>query len=475
MSKTRTVSALLAAEDSGSDVLFERLYGSNAFLWPIARWPIARALSQAEVKLELRAGKPATKAQILQRVARLALPNPASADKVPSAEHLFMVSGTTHADARRGVGNWLSDDFAEALGGRAAVIQDAPFDILTPRAKRPANPRTWTYSQASARIWRAAQATPLSDVQRERATQALSGMFDLFGPLLSQDLRQRLVGQIIPLLELTPHAEAEFIALLDRAQPQTIYMQMAAYGDRSNLIRIAHDRGISVAELQHGWIGEAHAAYNFGRAFVDSEMASSLPDTLLTFGHYWGKDLSFPGRIVPVGKPPLEATSLSAPSYDSRQRRLLVISSEYETGKLIEAVTLLRQHLPDEWELVLRPHPAERADAEVLFEQALSHGAVLDPMVDLNASLSASRAVVGMTSTVLFEALPFNINVGVIETDLAKYYANAATFPNRLDDEASYSAFAKTIQRPPVTQQSEIDDMWHPNPVSTFLTEISGR
>lgn len=84
MSKTGTVSALLAAEDSGSDVLFERLPGSSAFLWPIARWPIARALAQAEVKLELRASKPATKAQVLQRVARLALPNPASADNVSS-------------------------------------------------------------------------------------------------------------------------------------------------------------------------------------------------------------------------------------------------------------------------------------------------------------------------------------------------------------------------------------------------------
>ncbi|KUF08603.1 hypothetical protein [Leucobacter sp. G161] len=475
MSKTGTVSALLAAEDSGSDVLFERLSGSSAFLWPIARWPIARALAQAEVKLELRASKPATKAQVLQRVARLALPNPASADNVSSVEHLFVVSGTTHADAPRGVGNWLSDDFSQALGERAAVVQDAAFDILTPRVKRPANPRTWTYSQASARIWRAAQASPLSDTQRERATQALSGMFDLFGPLLSQDLRQRLLGQILPLLELTPHAEAEFIALLDQAQPRAIYMQMAAYGDRSNLIRVAHDRGISVAELQHGWIGAAHAAYNFGRAFFDSELTSSLPDTLFTFGQYWGKDLSFPGRIVPVGKPPLETTCLSAPSYDARQQRLLVISSEYETGKLIEAVTLLKRHLPDEWEVVLRPHPAERADGVVRFEEALSHGAVLDPMVDLNASLSASRAVVGMTSTVLFEALPFNINVGVIETDLAKYYANAATFPNRLDDEASYCAFARAIQRPPVTRKSEIDDMWHPNAVATFLTEVSGR
>ena len=201
MTQTATVRTLLSVEDSGSDVLFERLQGTDIFIWPLARWPIARALAQTEVKLELRGTASASKAQILKRVARLMLPNPKSSDRLGAAEHLFIVSGTTHGASHRGLQNWLSDSFAGALGARAAVVQDAAFDIVTPRAQRPANRRTWTYSQAMARIWRATQAQPLTAAQREHAVLVLSRIFDLFGAALAPQLREHLLGQIIPLLE----------------------------------------------------------------------------------------------------------------------------------------------------------------------------------------------------------------------------------------------------------------------------------
>lgn len=475
MTQTATVKALLSVENSGAEVLFEQLQGTSAYIWPLARWPIARALAQTESKLELRGTAPASKLQILNRVARLALPNPQSSDRIEPTEHLFVVSGTTRGDADRGTGNWLSDAFAQALGSRAAVVQDASFDILTPRAQRPANPRTWTYSQASARIWRASQERPLDSDQRAHARLVLSGIFDLFGAALSPGLRERLLGQIIPLLERAPHAESEFVSLLDRVSPRRIYLQMAAYGDRSNLIRIAHARGIAVSELQHGWIGPAHAAYNFGRAFQSTDLASSLPDTLLTFGTYWGKDLKFPGRIVPVGKPSLERAASDANALSTREARLLVVSSEYETQRLIDAAIILRRSLPASWKVAVRPHPAERPAAVKLFERALEHGVELDPILDLNASLLASRAVVGMTSTVLFEALAFGVTVGVVETDLAKHYASADAFPNRLHEEESFIAFVEKLENPPVSRQIGVDDIWQPEAVAAFLAEANAE
>lgn len=261
--------------------------------------------------------------------------------------------------------------------------------------------------------------------------------------------------------------------MLDRVKPRRIYLQMAAYGDRSNLIRLAHDRGIGVAELQHGWIGGAHAAYNFGRVFDQTELTRSLPDTLLAFGDYWGRELRFPGHIVPTGKPSLEHAARDARALSKREPRVLVVSSEYETQRLVDTVCLLKRHLPNHWQVVLRPHPAERAEAVELFAEALAQGALLDPIVDLNASLLASRAVVGMTSTVLFEALPFGVTVGVVETDLGRYYASANVFPNRLTDEASIVSFVETIEHPPAPRQVDIDDIWRPNAVAAFLAEAN--
>lgn len=469
MNETPSVRALLDVEDAAPDVLFERVPGSDAYLWPLARWPIARALAEAHVNVVGHASKRPGRTQVLKRVARLALPNPMSSDRLRTqTDHLFIVTGTTRTTAERGVGNWLSDSFAEALGDRAAVVQDAPVDVVTPRPERPANPRTWTYAPAISRIWRATQRSPLTATDQERVVGHLDRIFDLFAHHLAEPVRERLVREVLPLANRTAHADAEFAALLDRTRPRRIYMQMAAYGDRSSLIRLAHERGIEVAELQHGWIGASHAAYNFGRAVRSTELGSSFPDTLLTFGDYWGRRLRFPGDIVPVGKPLLERAASEAPPFAERPERLLVISSVHEREKLIAAVRSLQRHLPESWDIALRPHPSERADAAELFAELLAEGIALDSEPDLNASISRSRALVGMTSTVLFEALPFGVRIGVIETGLAEHYADASVFPERLHDEGSFATFARTVQNSAPAGRTELDDIWLPGSVAAF-------
>lgn len=477
MNETTTVRALLDLENTRADVLFERVAGSEALLWPLARWPIASALASAQLRVTGHSAVdvPGNKLYFLRRMIREALPNGGSSDRLRDpVNHLFVVTGTTRTTASRGVGNWLSDRLAESLEEQAVVVQDAAFDRLTPRSERPANPRTRTFAPALARVRDRVKTAPPPESATHRAEQALTKTFSLLGAELPEAAQAGIRQQVTARIAQLPYVEAEFSSLLDRVRPRRIYMQSAAYGERSNLIRIAHERGIEVAELQHGWIGASHAAYNYGAAFTESELTSSLPDTLLTFGEYWGRSLRFPGRIVPIGKPLLEEAARSALPYRDRSRRLLLVSSVYERERLVQVALSLRRLLPSSWSIALRPHPSEQADATELFAEALAGGVILDEHLDVNASVASSRAVVGMVSTVLFEALPFRVHIAVIETDLARHYAGAEVFPQRLDGEISLTRFTERLVSGAEPAPGETAALWQPDSVARFL-EFAAR
>ncbi len=473
MSDTVIIRALLDLEDSGFDLLFTKVPGTQAYLWPLARWPIANALASAQLKVVGPAGPSQTFVPFdyLRLVARELLPNPRSVDRLRAeVEHLFIVGGGTHTSAPLGIGNWLSDAFAQALGDQAAVVQEDVLDFhLTRRKSRPANPRTWTKDPVATRVGRAAKGHPLDASQRERVIGFLEAIFSRLGGLLEPSQHDGIIQEVLKRASRVRYDEVEFSSILDRLRPRRIYLEEAAYGHYAGYNRLAHERGIEVAELQHGWIGASHAAYNYGQAWFDSPLTSSLPDTLLTFGEFWSEELRIPARSVPVGKPLLEFSANGARGYLERQPRLLLVSSVYETEKLIAAGVLLKRLLPDFWEVALRPHPSERANTELIFADALSHGVTIDREVDVNVSISCSRAVVGIVSTVLFEALPFNVHIGVIETDLAEFYAGNNIFPERLDDEGSFSKFVNAIcsvEAPPGESGRAI---WQPKSVEGFL------
>lgn len=469
MSEIVTVRALLKIEDASPDILFERAPGSRAFLWPLMRWPLAAAISAQNLNVKAVPGK--VNQDLRLRISRR-LPNRHSSDRLDTnVEHLFIVSGTT-LDRKFGKSeNWLCDAFAEPLGGAAAVVQDSPFHALTPRNERPKNPRTWSFEPAALRVLQHTQLTPYPAASLSQLKHILDQILEPFNGLLNETWRQKVINEVTYRVVRLRPAEAEFSKLLDRTEPRRIYMQTAAYGDRSNFIRIAHERNIEVIELQHGWIGASHAAYNFGRAMMNTELTSSLPDTLFTFGEYWGQDLRFPGRVVAIGKPSLERTAREAAPYAERPNRLLLISSIYEVDLLTAVALRLKERLPSSWEIALRPHPSERASAPELFAEAIRSGIELDQESDVGASIVRSRAVVGLVSTVLYEALPLAVHIGVIDTELSTHYSNSSVFPRRLNDESSIIDFAELAVSGEEPGDGVTRSFWHPDPVESFLAE----
>lgn len=473
MSRTHTTRAILDLEDEAPEFLFERVPETNAYLWPLARWPLAATLSAQNLHVKAAsAWRPQGIQELRLRVGRK-MGNPFSSDRIfDPVENLFIGSGTSRARQNRRISNWLMDYYAIPLASRAIVVRDAALTRMTPLRDRPYNPRTMTFDPALRRVLRETQLHPLPSPVIEQVTCTLKLILGRFGELLNAESRSKVIRQVLRRVHRVVPAEQEFIDLLDRVTPERIFMQTAAYGDRSNFIRIAHERDIPVIELQHGWIGSSHAAYNFGRAFFGSELTSSLPDTLFTFGDYWGKHLQFPGKIISIGKPVLESTAKKAPPFEQRNNRLLIVSSMLETSKLIYFAELLRSELPPSWEVAIRPHPRERSSAEELFASALARGVVLDDASEVSTSLARSRAVVGMVSTVLYEALPFGVHIAVIDTKLSTHYSDKSLFDTEISDDASTRDFAVRIQSPQAPSSVSSDHVWKPNAVRNFLEYV---
>lgn len=473
MAETQGMRALLDLEDSAPDILREVVPSTGDAFWPLLRWPLTRVVAEADINTVVTPGR-RTRLQAVMGQIRTRMPDRRSSNaSAIRAEHLFVVHGGTRIPGPAGTTNWLVDDFAAALGDRASVVQDLAFDRWTPKAERPRLDRTFTFAAALARIEYRTRVSPLSETDTAHLGTVVDRIFEELPFDVTPQLRDRARQQALRRAARVPHVRAEFSRLLDRARPRRIYMQTAAYGDRSPMIRLAHEAGIPVAELQHGWIGSSHAAYNWGAIAKDPLIARALPDTLLTFGDYWGEDLRFPGDVVPIGKP--QTAAITPPSIDDRPTEVLVVSSNFEPDTLVRVVTTLAEMLPATWSVVLRPHPAERRLAGERYAAALAAPRVrLDVDPDVNVSLGRTRGVVGFASTVLFEALPYDSPIGVIASGLADHYAPRDVFPTRIDDDETIRRFVDAVVSPPQRiVHATRDHVWRPDPITHFLEEAA--
>ena len=468
---------LLDLEDAAPDVLFEQVGATGAYFWPLARWPVSRAIAETDVGTTLPVYATPTPLQRLKRAAIMAIPNPYSTANAPrQVENLFMVNGRTRIPTPHGFVNWLTDDFAAALGSDAIVVQDVYTGTLNPPQNRPLlRATTFSYSRALDRIENRARRNPLDERVERSLRDAMDEVFRLLPFEVSGALRERATTDALGRARRVPHADREFSRLLDRVQPRRIYMQTAAYGPRSSQIRLAHERGIAVSELQHGWIGSSHAAYNFGSAMHADPLVGSLPDTLLTFGEFWGQDIRFPGTVVPIGKPSFEHARRAAPPFAERTERVLFVLSNYLPDEVKRVVRQMRTALPGGWTIALRPHPVERTTVGTIYADELAlPGIELDGIDDAHASMADSRAVVGFSSTMLYEALALDCHVAVIESVLGEHYANPEIFPLRIHDDESVEAAVRSFRGAPTVADRALGDrVWKPDPVRHFLSEAA--
>ncbi|MBW2453574.1 MAG: hypothetical protein JRI68_03650 [Deltaproteobacteria bacterium] len=203
--------------------------------------------------------------------------------------------------------------------------------------------------------------------------------------------------------------------LLDRVRPKLV-VNVVHYSYRClALTRIARERAIPVAELQHGTLGETHFAYNF----ATGRRPESFPDYFLTFGDWWRDGtpgLPLPAERMPaVGFAWLEAHRTGARRLERARRQgrkpVVLFLSQATIGEELSRMAVdLARLTSGQRHIRFKLHPGELLGWQERYPWLGSAPIeVIDRPTNLYEELAGADAVVGVYSTAMFESVAFGV------------------------------------------------------------------
>jgi hypothetical protein len=257
--------------------------------------------------------------------------------------------------------------------------------------------------------------------------------------------------------------EILYRALFAKLKPKIIIVECGHYGPSSQIIAIAKQRGIIVVEMQHGYIGKSHIAYNFHDSIM-AQIAWYLPEYFFTFGDYWSDSIRIPGKKITIGKLLIEENRTKAS--EKKENTVLIISSGTMYKEVCEFVRLSYDALDKlGYKVVLRPHPTEKGQIDARYGKLLATGIVLDVNMDLYERLRSVKMVVSLeVSTVLYEALAFCGKVYCQNSSVNAYYEPSPPFTmfNTFDD------FISMVGMKEQTKEYAADYFWGRGPAKNY-------
>lgn len=253
--------------------------------------------------------------------------------------------------------------------------------------------------------------------------------------------------------------------LLDRARPRLVVM-VVHYSYRClPLTTLARERGIPVAELQHGTLGPGTPAYNLARH------PAGFPDYLLTWGDWWRDSTPSlpidPSHAPAIGNAWLERhlARRTAPKRGERPRVLFV--SQGTIGKSLSrmAVALVEAGSLD---VRYKLHPGEYLGWRERYPWLVGSSIeVIDTPSNIYDEFIRADVAVGVYSTAMYEAVAFGLPVVLAELYGLEHMQGLLDL-GCAQTVADVDALGRAIRdaQPPSPAQRE--RLWKPNPVDNF-------
>jgi hypothetical protein len=258
------------------------------------------------------------------------------------------------------------------------------------------------------------KAAELVALVRERARQAFD--WDL-GDKRAEFLTRLLARDTAAI----PVLSREYRRLLTRLQARLVLKEMACYGRSAVFNVTARELGITLAEHQHGLVSLGHDAYNVAPALAASAAyRRTLPEYLLSYGPWWGAQMSVPVTAVPIGNPHRTERVRKFERSAGRTDDILILSDGYETARYVELARELARLLGGERRIVFRPHPIERQRFKTAPPADLGE-VHIDGNLDIYDSFAAAGVVVSEASTGLFEAVGIVEKIFALQTPRAHF------------------------------------------------------
>lgn len=190
---------------------------------------------------------------------------------------------------------------------------------------------------------------------------------------------------------------------LHSSKPRMLIVDSASYGFRHLVyVRVAKALGIPTAEVQHGFISKGHFSYNFHNNIVNAPVLREyLPDSILMHGEYWRSRANTPARTFVMGNPSLRDVVVK----EKKRFDFLFISQSHVYENLIELVMELHSRIGHQKSICYRLHPSESKLMTFFRERFKETTISIDSDTPIQELLCESENIVGVDSTVLWEAL----------------------------------------------------------------------
>jgi hypothetical protein len=248
---------------------------------------------------------------------------------------------------------------------------------------------------------------------------------DRLGWELGQARRERLIGVAARRIAAYPITARFVTGLIRRISPRLAIVEEGCYGHMAVFNATAREHGVHVAEFQHGMVTQSHDAYNVSPILAESAAyRATQPTSFLAYGAWWNDQFNAPvARKVVIGNPH-RTERLRSEQASAARSTLIVLGDGVDTDAYLALAAEVKASVSPQFDVRFRPHPLERTRVMA----AGSHPVAIDESPDLYASLGTALAVIGETSTALFEAIGIVPRVFVWDTPKSRFYLGAHPF-----------------------------------------------
>lgn len=375
------------------------------------------------------------------------------------AQILVRATGVGLIEQEGRIFNRYTDYFIEAAAGGGWSFEDlASWTWHSQPRVSPVNYTTAAFSMI--RIRSQIATTRLHREMAEKVIdRALERSKSLIGWAPGSSTRAWLIAHAARRTAALPFQHAKMLEWLDRVRPSLFLAEEGCYGQMAAFNAAARERGVTVAELQHGAVTSGHDVYNVAQAVQESaSFRRGLPDFFLSYGSWWSNQFNIPVQKWVVGNPHRETIMKTVRPTATARRRVLVLGDGRELNAHLELCHAVAALLPTEdWEIVFRPHPEERR--HVLAMDPSAFGSVtVDRESDIYVSLASTEAVIAELSTGLFDAINLSRRIFVWDTPKSRFGLPCHPFASV----ANGAMLAEALSRPETGTLSpaEIESIW---------------
>jgi hypothetical protein len=417
------IEELLDFESDGA-VLGFRFRVDDLMIWPFVRWGILLEAVMKELGRRLterRLGPgPAVVARYLWQSMR--------EDPLREARtYDILILGSTTGVVVRKEGKWfgrINDHFAMQAPDQTLVIDQAHameyrYPRYVPHAAR--HDGIKIRAELKRRLF---DRSPKTEDQR-----SIDGFIDFLRKRFPRPLPMPscapLAASLRRIAGRLRYLQEDYRRLFDRLCPRVVFLEDASYGTENYIIKWAKDAGIRTGEFQHGTIVPSHHAYNYGRTPRDNaDYRRTLPDYLLTYGSFWSENTRTASEKIVIGNPHLSTRLASRKSSASPEATLLVVLSQPESALDLVSLALEGEVRlgRDGYRFVYRLHPLESAADAVYGPLRARPSIALNTGGDVYDLLEGASAVIGVSSTALFEAAALGKPVLVYDNPVSRFY-----------------------------------------------------